>query len=192
MSRSLVGVREAMSRRSARPNSDSKVGLFERDRVGGLCLNWGCIPSKAILRNADVVNLVRDADAWGIKVSKAVVRPGQRDRSQSQGGGATGERRRDATARWRRRGHQRLGLSKRCTHARLRRQVIRGEQHHPGDRRLDADASERSARWQGHPHQPRGARSANRAASGRGDRRRAGGRGIRAHLGELWFAGHGR
>jgi dihydrolipoamide dehydrogenase len=37
--------------------------------VGGLCLNWGCIPSKAVLRNADVVNLVRDADRWGIRVS---------------------------------------------------------------------------------------------------------------------------
>lgn len=42
--------------------------LFERDRVGGLCLNWGCIPSKAILRNADVVNLVRNATDWGISV----------------------------------------------------------------------------------------------------------------------------
>jgi dihydrolipoamide dehydrogenase len=43
--------------------------LFERDRVGGLCVNWGCIPSKAILRNADVVNLVREAEKWGIGVS---------------------------------------------------------------------------------------------------------------------------
>ncbi|MCK9518668.1 MAG: dihydrolipoyl dehydrogenase [Dehalococcoidia bacterium] len=42
--------------------------LFERDRMGGLCLNWGCIPSKAILKNADVVNLVREADKWGIRV----------------------------------------------------------------------------------------------------------------------------
>ncbi len=40
--------------------------LFERERVGGLCLNWGCIPSKAILRNADVVRLVKEADRWGI------------------------------------------------------------------------------------------------------------------------------
>jgi dihydrolipoamide dehydrogenase len=44
------------------------AAVFERDRVGGLCLNWGCIPSKAILRNADVVNLVRDAHKWGITV----------------------------------------------------------------------------------------------------------------------------
>ncbi len=43
-----------------------KTVLFEKERVGGLCLNWGCIPSKALLRNADVVNLVRDADKWGI------------------------------------------------------------------------------------------------------------------------------
>lgn len=45
------------------------VVLFERDRVGGLCLNWGCIPSKALLRNADVVNFVRDAEKWGVAVS---------------------------------------------------------------------------------------------------------------------------
>jgi len=42
--------------------------LFEAERVGGLCLNWGCIPSKALLRNADVLALVRNASAWGIHV----------------------------------------------------------------------------------------------------------------------------
>lgn len=45
------------------------VALFERERVGGLCLNWGCIPSKALLKNADVVNLVRNSSDWGISVS---------------------------------------------------------------------------------------------------------------------------
>lgn len=43
-----------------------KAVLFEKERVGGLCLNWGCIPSKALLKNADVVNLVREAASWGI------------------------------------------------------------------------------------------------------------------------------
>lgn len=43
-----------------------RTALIERDRVGGLCLNWGCIPSKALLWNAEVVNLVRQADVWGI------------------------------------------------------------------------------------------------------------------------------
>jgi len=46
-----------------------RAAVFERERVGGLCLNWGCIPSKALLRNADVVNFVRDAERWGVKAS---------------------------------------------------------------------------------------------------------------------------
>jgi len=43
-----------------------KAAVIEKDRVGGLCLNWGCIPSKALLWNAEVVNLVRRAGDWGI------------------------------------------------------------------------------------------------------------------------------
>ena len=44
------------------------VVLIEKERVGGLCLNWGCIPSKSLLWNAEVVNLVRDAETYGISV----------------------------------------------------------------------------------------------------------------------------
>lgn len=43
-----------------------KTVLFDQERVGGLCLNWGCIPSKALLRNAEIVKFVRDANKWGI------------------------------------------------------------------------------------------------------------------------------
>lgn len=46
--------------------------LFEKERVGGLCLNWGCIPSKAILKNADVVNAVREGSRWGLRGAEAV------------------------------------------------------------------------------------------------------------------------
>jgi dihydrolipoamide dehydrogenase len=42
------------------------VALIEKDRVGGLCLNWGCIPSKSLLWNAEVVSLLREAEAYGI------------------------------------------------------------------------------------------------------------------------------
>lgn len=47
-----------------------KVVLFERESLGGTCLNWGCIPSKALLKNADVLNLVRDAGQWGVSVGE--------------------------------------------------------------------------------------------------------------------------
>ena len=43
-----------------------KTALVEREEMGGVCLNWGCIPSKAILRNAEVVNLVKRAGDFGI------------------------------------------------------------------------------------------------------------------------------
>jgi dihydrolipoamide dehydrogenase len=43
-----------------------KAALLERDRLGGVCLNWGCIPTKALLRNAEILHLIRNAQQWGI------------------------------------------------------------------------------------------------------------------------------
>ena len=43
-----------------------KVAVVERDNVGGTCLNWGCIPSKALIRNAEVVSLFNNAKFWGV------------------------------------------------------------------------------------------------------------------------------
>lgn len=43
-----------------------KTAVVEEDRVGGLCLNWGCIPSKALLWNAELVHLFRNSDDFGI------------------------------------------------------------------------------------------------------------------------------
>lgn len=40
----------------------------EREALGGICLNWGCIPTKALLRSAEVLDLCRRADEFGIKV----------------------------------------------------------------------------------------------------------------------------
>ena len=45
-----------------------KTAIIERDAVGGVCLNWGCIPSKALLRNAEVVNLFKHAHEFGVAV----------------------------------------------------------------------------------------------------------------------------
>ena len=46
------------------------VGIVERDQMGGTCLNRGCIPTKALCRNAEVVNLMREAEVWGVKTGE--------------------------------------------------------------------------------------------------------------------------
>ena len=43
-----------------------RTGIVERDRLGGVCLNWGCIPSKALLKNAELLQSFRKAEEWGI------------------------------------------------------------------------------------------------------------------------------
>jgi dihydrolipoamide dehydrogenase len=45
-----------------------KTAVVEKDRVGGRCLNYACIPAKAVLRVADVLSEIREADDFGIKV----------------------------------------------------------------------------------------------------------------------------
>jgi len=47
-----------------------KTAVIESDRVGGRCLNYACIPAKAVLRVADVLSEIRDAGEFGIKVSE--------------------------------------------------------------------------------------------------------------------------
>src|SRR6201997_5214071 len=50
-----------------------KTAVVEKDQVGGRCLNYACIPAKAILRVADVLTEVREADDFGIKVGEPTV-----------------------------------------------------------------------------------------------------------------------
>jgi len=45
-----------------------KTAVVERENLGGICLNWGCIPTKALLRSAEVYGLIKHADAFGFKV----------------------------------------------------------------------------------------------------------------------------
>jgi dihydrolipoamide dehydrogenase len=44
------------------------TAIIERDRLGGVCLNWGCVPTKALLRNAEIFRTVQKAADWGITV----------------------------------------------------------------------------------------------------------------------------
>lgn len=43
-----------------------KTAVIEKDRIGGVCLNWGCIPTKALLKSADLFQQIRRADEFGI------------------------------------------------------------------------------------------------------------------------------
>ncbi len=48
-----------------------RVALVEKADLGGICLNWGCIPTKALLRSAEVYSLIKRADRFGITVTGA-------------------------------------------------------------------------------------------------------------------------
>jgi dihydrolipoamide dehydrogenase len=50
-----------------------KTALVESQHLGGICLNWGCIPTKALLRSAEIYNLINHADEFGIKVKGAEI-----------------------------------------------------------------------------------------------------------------------
>src|SRR6516165_5525247 len=45
------------------------TAVVEADKVGGRCLNYACIPAKALLRSADVLTEIRDSEEFGLKVS---------------------------------------------------------------------------------------------------------------------------
>ena len=51
-----------------------KVACVERDKLGGVCLNWGCIPSKALLHGAELYSeLVNHGESWGITAKDVTV-----------------------------------------------------------------------------------------------------------------------
>ncbi len=45
-----------------------KVAIIEKENLGGVCLNWGCIPTKALLKSAQVFNYIHHAEEYGIKI----------------------------------------------------------------------------------------------------------------------------
>ena len=50
-----------------------KVCLIEKAALGGVCINWGCIPTKALLRSAEVFDLVKKADSFGLKLQPGTI-----------------------------------------------------------------------------------------------------------------------
>jgi len=52
-----------------------KVGLVERDKLGGICLNWGCIPTKALLRSAEIYHYMQHAKDYGLSADNVAYDP---------------------------------------------------------------------------------------------------------------------
>jgi len=48
-----------------------RVAIVEKESLGGICLNWGCIPTKALLKSAQVFSYAQHADQFGIKIASA-------------------------------------------------------------------------------------------------------------------------
>jgi dihydrolipoamide dehydrogenase len=69
-----------------------KVAVVERENLGGICLNWGCIPTKALLRSAEVLHLMHRAKDFGLAADKidydleAVVKRSRGVAKQMEGG----------------------------------------------------------------------------------------------------------
>src|SRR3954452_1825296 len=47
-----------------------KVAIVEREKLGGICLNWGCIPTKALLRTSEIYHYMTHASAYGLTAEK--------------------------------------------------------------------------------------------------------------------------
>ena len=68
-----------------------KTAIVEKDSLGGVCLNWGCIPTKALLRSAEVYNNMKHAEEYGLSASpqynlKSIVQRSRNIANQLSGG----------------------------------------------------------------------------------------------------------
>ena len=135
-----------------------KTAIVEKSYLGGICLNWGCIPTKALLRSAEIYHYMQHAKDYGLSAEnvsfdpKAVVAalarrletPQRRRRlpdEEEQGDGDLG-RRLDRRAR---QGH-REEVRRRGAEGRAGRGRLSGQAHHPRHRRAAARAAGAGAR----------------------------------------------
>src|SRR3978361_1379934 len=49
-----------------------KTAIVEKSYLGGICLNWGCIPTKALLRSAEIYHYAQHPEAYGLKIEGKV------------------------------------------------------------------------------------------------------------------------
>jgi len=65
----VIGGGSGLDVASAMAQHGLKVAIIEKDRLGGTCLNRGCIPSKLLIHSADVAETIRNAEVFGIKIN---------------------------------------------------------------------------------------------------------------------------
>lgn len=69
----VIGSGTGLDVANAAAQSGMKVAIVEKDRMGGTCLNRGCIPSKLLIHSADVMETIKGAGAFGINVAEGDV-----------------------------------------------------------------------------------------------------------------------
>ena len=69
----VIGSGSGLDVANAAAQGGMKVAIIEKDRMGGTCLNRGCIPSKLLIHSADVMETIRTASTFGINVRSVTV-----------------------------------------------------------------------------------------------------------------------
>lgn len=69
----VIGSGAGLDVANAVAESGLKVALIEKDRMGGTCLNRGCIPSKLLIHSADVMDTIRNAEKFGIRIKDVFI-----------------------------------------------------------------------------------------------------------------------
>ncbi|MGI0025450.1 MAG: FAD-dependent oxidoreductase, partial [Nitrososphaera sp.] len=65
----VIGAGSGLDVANAAAQRGMKVAIVEKSRMGGTCLNRGCIPSKLLIHSADVAEIIKDAGTFGIRVA---------------------------------------------------------------------------------------------------------------------------
>ena len=64
----VIGSGSGLDVANAAVQSGLKVAVVERSKMGGTCLNRGCIPSKLLIHSADIVETIKNAETFGINI----------------------------------------------------------------------------------------------------------------------------
>ena len=64
----VIGSGSGLDVANAVYNDGLKIAVIEKDKVGGTCLNRGCVPSKLLIHSADVSEIIKSAHLFGIKI----------------------------------------------------------------------------------------------------------------------------